>query len=174
MSMGRLLIVQLWSLILLLGLCLDAQAAIVAPNASHLKPIQVTTTADTGKGSLRWAIAQANIVPDDVGYGGGGGGFGGAIFIRSGRLTLYQTSFERNTALSGTGVSPGQGKGGATFITPDRPPETTTATAVNFIEPTVLALGKPPKFIDNVASDAAGLLTDNNDVYGLFYQKEKQ
>ncbi|MEM6449994.1 MAG: hypothetical protein AAF703_06750 [Cyanobacteria bacterium P01_D01_bin.105] len=32
---------------------------------AKLKPLQVTTTADTGLGSLRWAITQANARPDD-------------------------------------------------------------------------------------------------------------
>ncbi|MEM9976706.1 MAG: hypothetical protein AAF808_03665, partial [Cyanobacteria bacterium P01_D01_bin.2] len=53
-----------------------------------------------------------------VGYGGSGGGLGGAIFIRSGSLLLNQVSFERNAAIAGPGPAPGQGKGGAIFISP--------------------------------------------------------
>lgn len=102
----------------------------------------------------------------DIGYGGSGGGFGGAIFIRSGSLLLYQVSFERNLAISGTDPSPGQGKGGALFITPSI--STEPETAVNLTEPTVLVLGMSPKFIDNVASNAVGLPTDNNDIFGVF------
>ncbi|MEO1126569.1 MAG: hypothetical protein AAFX95_21220 [Cyanobacteria bacterium J06639_16] len=93
-----------------------------------------------------------------MGFGGSGGGFGGAILIRSGHLVLNQVQFIRNAAIAGSGPSPGQGKGGAIFITPspiaDKPPS-------------VLALGNPIAFIDNVASDAAGLPTDNDDIYGV-------
>lgn len=103
----------------------------------------------------------------EVGYGGSGGGFGGAIFVRSGSLLLYQTSFKRNVALSGTGVSPGQGKGGAIFILPSLLSEIQS----NLSEPTVLVLGNPPKFTDNMASDATGLPTDNNNVFGTLLGK---
>ena len=85
---------------------------------------------------------------------------------------LYQTSFERNIAISGTGPSPGKGKGGAIFIAPSL--ESTTETAPNLTGANVLVLGNPPTFIDNVASDSVGLPTDNNDVFGLFYPNNKQ
>jgi len=50
------------------------------------------------------------------GFGGGGGaGMGGAIFIRSGALTLFNSSFTGNIALGGTGPSNGMGLGGAIF-----------------------------------------------------------
>ncbi|MGD1856361.1 MAG: hypothetical protein ACFB2W_19155, partial [Leptolyngbyaceae cyanobacterium] len=62
------LAVRLWSLIcgLMLGwVGLGNHVAIAATVSPHLKHIQVTTTADAGEGSLRWAIAQANMAPDD-------------------------------------------------------------------------------------------------------------
>ncbi|MEG4431598.1 Ig-like domain-containing protein [Microcoleus sp. F10_A2] len=50
------------------------------------------------------------------GFGGGGGaGMGGGIFIRSGALTLLNTSFTGNIAVGGTGPSNGMGLGGAIF-----------------------------------------------------------
>ncbi|MBD2679249.1 MULTISPECIES: VCBS domain-containing protein [Nostoc] len=52
--------------------------------------------------------------------GGDGAGLGGAIFIRSGSLTLNNTSFTNNSATGGTGGSNSQGIGGAIFaVTPD-------------------------------------------------------
>ncbi len=97
-----------------------------------------------------------------VGYGGSGGGLGGAIFIRSGSLILNQARFEDNAAIGGTWPSLAQGKGGAIFIMPS--PLTEQAA------PSALSVGKPSLFINNTASDAAGLLTDNQDVYGLVSQ----
>ncbi|MHC5734561.1 hypothetical protein [Nostoc sp.] len=44
--------------------------------------------------------------------GGGGAGLGGAIFVRSGSLTLNNTSFTDNTATGGRGFQSGQGLGG--------------------------------------------------------------
>ncbi|MGD1858129.1 MAG: hypothetical protein ACFB2W_28160, partial [Leptolyngbyaceae cyanobacterium] len=110
----------------------------------------------------------------DIGYSGGGGGFGGAIFIRSGRLMLYQASFERNVAISGAGASSGQGKGGAIFMTPSLSPQLMTETPSKLSEPTVLVVGDPPKFMDNVASDSVGLPADNNDVFGLLERNDRQ
>jgi hypothetical protein len=40
---------------------------------------------------------------------------GGAIFIRTGSLTLNNATFSSNTATGGTGANPGQGLGGAFF-----------------------------------------------------------
>jgi hypothetical protein len=49
--------------------------------------------------------------------GGGGAGFGGAIFVRTGVLTMIDTSFKANvTTPGGSGLSLGEGKGGAVFI----------------------------------------------------------
>ncbi|MGB5974994.1 MAG: hypothetical protein WBG38_16840, partial [Nodosilinea sp.] len=40
-------------------------AQLIEPTPPALKQIRVTTTADSGIGSLRWAIAQANAAPND-------------------------------------------------------------------------------------------------------------
>jgi hypothetical protein len=99
-----------------------------------------------------------------LGYGGSGAGLGGAVFIRSGHLILNQVQFIRNAAIAGSGPSPGQGKGGALFRMPS---QATGQVAGQTAIASVLALGEPPVFIDNIASDAAGLSTDNQDVYGI-------
>lgn len=48
--------------------------------------------------------------------GGSGAGFGGAIFVMRGELTLQNVNFVGNDATGGSGVNPGQGRGGAVFI----------------------------------------------------------
>ena len=101
-----------------------------------------------------------------LGYGGGGGGLGGAVFIRSGSLLLNQVQFIHNMAIAGDSPAPGEGKGGAIFIAPDLPTKLATAPPELGRRPNVLVLGRPLEFIDNVASDGAGLPTDNDDVYG--------
>ena len=59
------------------------------------------------------------------GGGGGGAGLGGAIFIKSGELTVRNSSFENSVAQGGTGGSgnlggeDGQGVGGAIFVYQD-------------------------------------------------------
>ncbi len=53
-----------------------------------------------------------------AGFGGGGAGMGSAIFIRSGELSVSDSSFNSNNAQGGGGgfmASPGQGLGGAIF-----------------------------------------------------------
>lgn len=47
--------------------------------------------------------------------GGGGAGMGGAVFIRSGSLTIANSSFMGNRATGGMGFENGQGLGGAIF-----------------------------------------------------------
>jgi hypothetical protein len=85
-----------------------------------------------------------------LGFGGSGAGFGGAIFVRSGRLILYRTSFVNNSALGGQGKNPGQGKGGGIFL----------AGA----DVKVLFLGESPDFRDNFADSSANTSTDNADL----------
>ncbi|MEC8691784.1 MAG: hypothetical protein VX016_09525, partial [Verrucomicrobiota bacterium] len=59
------------------------------------------------------------------GGGGGGAGLGGAIFIKSGELTVRNSSFKNSVAQGGTGGSgnlggeDGQGVGGAIFVYQD-------------------------------------------------------
>jgi hypothetical protein len=49
------------------------------------------------------------------GQGGGGAGLGGAIFARSGVVTVVNSQFTNNSAFGGTGFENGQGIGGAIF-----------------------------------------------------------
>ncbi|MEJ6485552.1 putative Ig domain-containing protein [Nostoc punctiforme UO1] len=90
---------------------------------------------------------------------------GGGIFVRSGSLTLNNTSFTDNTATGGTGVNPGQGLGGGIFIMQS----TTNTNGNNQGMPTVLGsinfVGSST-FIGNSAANDAGTATNNNDVYG--------
>ncbi|MGC1217240.1 MAG: hypothetical protein WA883_07185, partial [Phormidesmis sp.] len=94
--------------------------------------------------------------------------FGGGVFVRSGRLVLSGVRFEENAALAAEGAdldqfgfagAGAQGKGGAIFVMPDD-------LATDLATPSVRSLGELPVFVHNVASDAAGLEDDNNDIYG--------
>ncbi|MFW9262673.1 beta strand repeat-containing protein [Nostoc sp. CALU 546] len=97
--------------------------------------------------------------------GGGGAGLGGGIFVRSGSLTLNNTSFTNNTATGGTGDNSGQGLGGGIFIMQS----TTNTNGNNQGMPTVLGtidfVGSST-FSGNSAVNDAGTLTNNDDVYG--------
>ncbi|BAY21590.1 FG-GAP repeat-containing protein [Calothrix sp. NIES-2100] len=99
------------------------------------------------------------------GRGGGGAGLGGGIFVRSGSLTLNNTSFTDNTATGGTGSQNGQGLGGAIFIMQS----TTNTNGNNQGMPTVLGtinfVGSST-FSGNSAANDAGTATNNDDVYG--------
>jgi hypothetical protein len=92
------------------------------------------------------------------GGGGGGAGLGGAIFLRSGTLTITNSGFTTNSATGGYGGSSpgisgsnGQGVGGAIFIT--------DGFAANVSGLT---------FMNNVASDA------DNDVHGTLISYSAQ
>ncbi len=52
---------------------------------------------------------------EENGYGGGGAGMGGAIFVRSGALNVFNSSFDSNTATGGKGAQDGKGLGGAIY-----------------------------------------------------------
>ncbi|BAY21588.1 hypothetical protein NIES2100_13440 [Calothrix sp. NIES-2100] len=99
--------------------------------------------------------------------GGSGAGLGGGIFVRSGSLTLSDTSFTNNTAVGGLSSSPSssQGLGGAIFIMQS----TTNTNNNNQGMPTVLGtidfVGSST-FSGNSAANDAGTLTNNDDVYG--------
>src|SRR6476469_6432420 len=114
------------------------------------------------------------------GFGGGGGGggcggagLGGAIFIRSGSLTLVNSKFLNNTATGGLGGivdassnarsgANGQGKGGAIFaVTPNLASAAGVAVA-----PTVTAINTLPAFSGNSSANASRAATDNSDVFG--------
>ncbi|MDY7054094.1 MAG: calcium-binding protein, partial [Limnospira fusiformis LS22] len=107
------------------------------------------------------------------GYGGGGGaGFGGAIFIRSGRLSISDTSFSDNSTTGGTGANQGQGLGGAIFAMKS----TTNTNDNNQGMPShlpVVQLGNVI-FTSNSAANAEGTAPtnvvgedqNNNDIFG--------
>ncbi|NEU78557.1 cadherin-like domain-containing protein [Nostoc sp. UIC 10630] len=98
--------------------------------------------------------------------GGGGAGLGGGIFVRSGSLTLSNTTFTDNTATGGMGVNSGQGLGGAIFIMQS----TTNTNGNNQGMPTVLATVTPIdnlSFSGNSAANDAGTTTNNDDTYGI-------
>lgn len=88
------------------------------------------------------------------GGGGGGAGLGGAIFIRSGFLSLFETTLSHNRAIRGAGGDPsaasGAGKGGAIFAMPGAVVGTASAVI----------------FVGNHADDAAGVAGDDDDVFG--------
>ncbi|MFN6435750.1 MAG: calcium-binding protein [Nostoc sp. DedSLP01] len=103
---------------------------------------------------------------DGTGFlGGGGAGLGGGIFVRTGSLTLNNTSFTNNTATGGSSLNDGQGLGGAIFIM-----QSTTNTNGNnqgmpTVLPTVNSVGNPT-FSGNSAANDAGTATNNDNVYG--------
>ena len=97
-----------------------------------------------------------------VGYGGSGAGLGGAIFIRSGQLTLFKTTFINNQAIGGTGISSGQGKGGAIFLVTN----TLKQSAGVKRTPLVGSLKSFPEFNNNFATDVRDSSIDNVDIYG--------
>ncbi|WP_143874403.1 beta strand repeat-containing protein [Nostoc linckia] len=82
------------------------------------------------------------------------------IFVRSGSLTLNDTSFSNNTATGGTGGAngrPGQGLGGAIFIVQSN---TNTISNIN-------SQPLPPIFSGNNAANDGGTPTNNDNVYGI-------
>ena len=97
-----------------------------------------------------------------VGVGGGGAGLGGAVFVKSGILTLDNTTFIHNSAIAGTGIHPGFGKGGALFILPDELIEQAGVTKA----PQVVAIKLFPEFQGNQSQNAGNEPTDNNDIFG--------
>ncbi|QHV00554.1 Calx-beta domain-containing protein, partial [Synechocystis sp. CACIAM 05] len=101
--------------------------------------------------------------------GGGGAGLGGAIFIRSGYLTMSDTTFTGNSATGGKGgtnAADGQGLGGAIFAVTDGLKDEAGVTKA----PTVLSLGGLPTFSNNTAPDDAGDSIGNtyndNNIFG--------
>ncbi|MEH2074557.1 MAG: putative Ig domain-containing protein [Nostoc sp.] len=102
---------------------------------------------------------------DTSGGGGGGAGLGGGIFVRTGSLSLNNTSFTNNTATGGTIFFSAQGLGGAIFIMQS----TTNTNGNNQGMPTVLGtvdfVGSST-FSGNSAANDAGTPTNNDDVYG--------
>ncbi len=97
--------------------------------------------------------------------GGGGAGLGGGIFVRSGSLTLNNTSFTNNTATGGTGFQNGQGLGGGIFIMQSLTNPNGNNQGMPTVLPTVNSVGNPT-FSGNSAADDAGTATNNDNVYG--------
>ena len=94
-----------------------------------------------------------------VAGGGGGAGLGGVIFVRSGSLTIVNSTLENNRSTAGTfgtgsfGVgcgdgNGGQAKGGAVFVDGAFPFTRTGNT-----------------FLNNTAANAGSTSTDNADIY---------
>jgi hypothetical protein len=106
-----------------------------------------------GQGGTIGQMGKGGFGGGDAGayFGGSGAGFGGAIFLRSGRLILYRTRFLGNSALAGQGKHPGQGKGGAIFVSEG--------------ENKILFLGGSPDFVDNFADSADNTPMDNMNIY---------
>jgi Ca2+-binding RTX toxin-like protein len=108
-----------------------------------------------------------------IGVGGGGAGMGGGIFVRSGTLTLANTTFSNNSAtggiaiapVSGTGASNGQGLGGALFIMKSTINTNGNNQGLPSTLPIVTALGNPI-FIGNSAANNDNTATNNDNVFG--------
>ncbi|MEH1804675.1 DUF4347 domain-containing protein [Nostoc sp.] len=109
------------------------------------------------------------------GDGGGGAGLGGAVFIRTGSLTLDNATFSKNTAQSGTGANPGQGKGGAIFILNQLTNSNGNDQGMPASLPKVISLtatfsnnNDALDAIDNngTSTNGFGKNQDNNDVFG--------
>ena len=110
------------------------------------------------------------------GLGGAGGGLGGAIFIRTGSLTLNNTTFTNNSATGGTSFNNGQGLGGAIFAMKSVTNTNGNNQGMPTTLPTVTTVGAT--FTTNTAANQAGTPSantpangvgnnqDNNDVFG--------
>ena len=114
--------------------------------------------------------------------GGAGAGFGGAVFVRSGTVTLESVTFSNNQAspgsvFSGSGTpKDAEGRGGAIFIVNRTNAEYTGAFGSSAGVPAVLPTVNVHEvtFSGSAANDAAGTTAldgvganqDNNDVYG--------
>jgi Ca2+-binding RTX toxin-like protein len=100
------------------------------------------------------------------GGGGGGAGLGGGIFVRSGSLTLNNTTFTGNTAEGGTGLAnSGQGLGGGIFIMQSTTNTNRNNQGMPSVLPTVTSFGTLT-FSGNSAANDAGTATNNDNVYG--------
>ncbi|MGE5657523.1 MAG: DUF4347 domain-containing protein, partial [Actinomycetota bacterium] len=116
-------------------------------------------------GGLGGAGGQFGGAGGDSGIGGGGGaGLGGAVFVRSGVVNLFNNTFSSNSAIGGSGggatVAGGQGKGGAIFIA-------SSATESGSLPvPTVNTVNGATTFTGNSAVDAGSTPTDNMNFYG--------
>jgi|GEM_PF-1836587 len=103
------------------------------------------------------------------GYGGGGGaGLGGALFLRSGNVTLDSVQFTNNQAQGGVAFqNNGQGLGGAIFIIDQAAKDfQVSQTNTQGMPETLGIITGTASFTNNTAANAAGTPTNNNDIYG--------
>ncbi|MFN6466012.1 MAG: calcium-binding protein [Nostoc sp. DedVER02] len=112
------------------------------------------------------------------GYGGGnfsggasGAGMGGAIFIRSGTLTLNSVNLNNNKAIGGGEnttfpQSNGKGLGGALFIMKSTTNTNGNNQGMPTSLPTVVSEGTMPTYSGNSASDDTGVTDNNDNVFG--------
>ena len=102
--------------------------------------------------------------------GGGGAGMGGAIFVRSGSLTLGTVAFNNNQATGGTGGNDsstdddGKGLGGAIFVLHTTENTNGNNQGMPTSLPTVTASNIT--FSGNSAADDTGEEQNNDDVFG--------
>jgi hypothetical protein len=105
--------------------------------------------------------------------GGGGAGFGGALFVRAGTVTLLENRFDSNEAeggYAGEGGEAGDGlaKGGGIFALHVTANDNGNNLGLPAELPTVLGCANlfGESEAENSAEDAAGVDTDNVDVFG--------
>ncbi|MEA5569406.1 choice-of-anchor Q domain-containing protein, partial [Anabaena sp. UHCC 0399] len=118
-----------------------------------------------GYGNLNGGLGGFGGTGANGGYGGGGAGLGGGIFVRSGSLTLSDTSFTNNTATGGTVFNSGQGLGGAIFIMQSTTNTNNNNQGMPTMLPTVTSVGNLT-YSGNSAANDAGTATNNDDIYG--------
>jgi len=87
--------------------------------------------------------------------GDGGTGFGGALFAKNGTVTLNNVTFTNNSVIPGTGVSNGEGRGGAIF----------TCTSLETASCGASILATNTMFCGNNAPDAT---SNNGDTVNYF------
>ncbi|WP_341532122.1 calcium-binding protein (plasmid) [Nostoc sp. UHCC 0302] len=105
------------------------------------------------------------------GYGGGfgagsGAGMGGAMFIRSGKLTLNGVNLNNNSANSGSQGNGSKGLGGALFIMQRTENSNDNNQGMPTTLPTVVSEGAQPTYSGNSASDDTGASNNNDNVFG--------